>query len=64
MLENQVDVIQAYKIVAVFPATVKHLIREGTFTTTRFGNKRTMERDRLHVSFNSNDDGRRRMRRL
>ena len=58
VLENYVDVIEASKILDVHPETVKHLIREGKLTATKFGNKWIMEIDRLRV-FANTYDGRR-----
>ena len=64
MLENSVDVIQAYKILDVPPKTVKRLIRESRLTAAKFGNEWIMERDRLHVFTNSYDGSRGRVRRV
>lgn len=48
-MENYVDVIEASKILGVHPERVKRLIREGKLTATKFGNKWTMELDRLRM---------------
>ena len=64
MLENYVDVIQASKILGVYPETVKRLIREGKLAATKFGNKWIMERDRLQVFANTYNGSRGRVRRL
>ena len=64
MLENYIDVIEASKILGVHPETVKRLIREGTLTATKFGNKWIMERDRLQVFANTCAGNRGRVRRL
>ncbi len=64
MLENYVDVIEASKILGVHSETVKRLIREGKLTTTKFGNKWIMERDKLRVFVNTYDGRRGRSRRL
>ena len=64
MLENYIDVIEASKVLAVHPETVKRLIREGKLTATKFGNKWIMDRDRLQMFANTYDGRRGRMRKL
>lgn len=64
MFENYIDVIEASKILAVHPETVKRLIREGKLTATKFGNKWIMERSRLQMFATTYDGGRGRVRRL
>ncbi len=64
MLENYVDVIEASRILAVHPETVKRLIREGKLAATKFGNKWIMERDRLQVFASTYDRKRGRKRTL
>ena len=64
MLENDVDVIEASKILDVHPETVKRLIREGKLAATKFGNKWIMERNRLQVFANTYDRSRGRVRKL
>ena len=58
MLENYADVIEASKILNVYPETVKRLIRQGKLSATKFGNKWIIEHNRLRA-FAGTCDGRR-----
>lgn len=64
MPENSLDAIEASKILDAHPETVKRLIREGKLTAIKFGNKWTMEFNRLRVFANTYDGRRGRARRL
>ncbi len=61
MLENRIDVFQAYRILDAVPEAVKHLIREGEFTATRFGNRRIMKRGRPRVFLTATTEAERRV---
>ena len=64
MFQNYVYVIEASKILDAHRETVKRLIQEGKLTATKYGNKWTIKRDRLHVFANTYDESRGRTRRL
>ena len=49
MFQNYVYVIEASKFLDAHRETVKRLIQEGNLTATKYGNKWTIKRDRLHV---------------